>query len=272
MATKKASKIVTPIDKRETFVSLQKNMSDTDSGTMEQKLRTLFKIQKTDTEIDRIYLQRGELPLEVQDLEDEIEGLRTRIENMKAEIAETEKANAGHKLTIEDSKRQIEKYEAQRENVKNNREYDSISKEIEFQELEQMAAEKKIRENNEAAAQKKESLADAEENLTSLEEALADKKVELDNIVEETAKQEEDLLKEKAALVSQIDERMMAAYDKVRANAHNKLAVVTVDRDACGGCFNKIPHQRRIEISESKKIIVCEYCGRILVSPDFDKE
>ena len=156
--------------------------------------------------------------------------------------------------------------------MKNNREYESISKEIEYQELEQQAAAKKIRENEALISEKKQVLEDAQKELTVREANLEEKKKELDTIVEETAKEEEELLKDREALVSQIDERMMVAYTKVRANAHNKLAVVTVTRDACGGCFNKIPPQRRLEIAESKKIIVCEYCGRILVSPAFAQE
>ena len=273
MATKKkVNKIVTPIDQRETFVSLQKNMADTDSIAMEQKLHTLYRIQQTDTKIDKIYLLRGELPLEVQDLEDEIAGLHTRITNTKAEIKEIEKANTEHKHAIEESKHLVAKYDAQRDNVKNNREYESISKEIEYQDLEQQVAAKKIRENEALVSEKKQIIEEAQKSLKAREEDLVEKKKELDSIVEETAKEEEALLKERENLVGQIDERMMVAYTKVRANAHNKLAVVTVKRDACGGCFNKIPPQRRLDIEESKKIIVCEYCGRILVSSAFAKE
>ena len=273
MATKKkVNKIVTPIDQRETFVSLQKNMADTDSIAMEQKLHTLYRIQQTDTKIDKIYLLRGELPLEVQDLEDEIAGLQTRVSNAKAEIKEIEKANADHKHAIEESKHLIAKYDAQRDHVKNNREYESISKEIEYQDLKQQVAAKKIRENDALIDEKKVVITEAEDQLAHRQKDLVEKKKELETIVEETAKEEEDLLKQREELASQIDERMMVAYTKVRANAHNKLAVVTVTRDACGGCFNKIPPQRRLDIEESKKIIVCEYCGRILVSSAFAKE
>ena len=273
MATKKkVNKIDTPIDPRETFVSLQKNMADTDSIAMEQKLRTLYRIQQTDTKIDKIYLLRGELPLEVQDLEDEIAGLNTRIANTKAEIKDIEKVNADHKHVIEESKHLIAKYDAQRDHVKNNREYESITKEIEYQDLEQQVAAKKIRENEALISEKKQVVEDAQKDLGLRQADLVEKQKELETIVEETAKEEEALLKERENLVSQIDERMMVAYTKVRANAHNKLAVVTVSRDACGGCFNKIPPQRRLDIEESKKIIVCEYCGRILVSSAFEKE
>lgn len=273
MATKKkVNKIITPIDQRETFVSLQKNMADTDSIAMEQKLHTLYRIQQTDIKIDKIYLLRGELPLEVQDLEDEIAGLHTRIANTKAEIKDIEKVNTEHKHVIEESKQLIAKYDAQRENVRNNREYESISKEIEYQDLDQQVSAKKIRENEALISEKKAVIENAQHTLALREADLVEKKKELDTIVEETAKEEEELLKEREALAGQIDERMMVAYTKVRANAHNKLAVVTVTRDACGGCFNKIPPQRRLDIEESKKIIVCEYCGRILVSSAFENQ
>ena len=175
MATKKkVNKIVTPIDQRETFVSLQKNMADTDSIAMEQKLRTLYRIQQTDTKIDKIYLLRGELPLEVQDLEDEIAGLHTRIDAAKAEIREIEKANAEHKHVIEESKHLIAKYDAQRDNVKNNREYESISKEIEYQDLEQQVSAKKIRENEVLISEKKQVIEDAQQQLAHRESDLAD--------------------------------------------------------------------------------------------------
>lgn len=271
MATKKLNKIEAPIDQRETFVSLQSNMSDTDAVTMEQKLRTLYQIQQADTKIDKIYLLRGELPLEVQDLEDEIEGLKTRIDRIKGEIKELEQSNADYRNKFEEAKSEIVKYEAQRENVKNNREYDSISKEIEYQILEQRIAEKKIKENGTAIEEKNAVVEETVKNLELRMVDLDEKKKELETIVEETARDEAALLAEKEELVSKIDERMVVAYNKVRANAHNHLAVVTVKRDACGGCFNKIPPQKRIDIMESKKIIVCEYCGRILVNPDFDK-
>lgn len=273
MVTKKVKKIETPIDQRETFVSLQKNMADTDSATMEQKLRALYQIQQTDTKIDKIYLLRGELPLEVQDLEDEIEGLKTRIARIQGEIAEIEARNAEFRHSYAEAQAEIDKYTVQRDNVKNNREYDSITKEIEYQELDQQLAQKRIRENNFEIEDKQKVLDEAQKNLELREADLKEKRKELDCIVAETAKEETDLMREKAALEAQIDdERMLVAYNKVRSNAHNRLAVVTVKRDACGGCFNKIPPQRRLDIVESKKIIVCEYCGRILVNPDFDKK
>ena len=271
MATKKVNKIETPIDEKETFVSLQKNMADTDAIAMEEKLRTLYKIQQTDTKIDKIYLLRGELPIEVQDLEDSIEGLKTRIANAKAEVAQCEKSNSDNRLKIEESKKAIAKYEEQQKLVKNNREYDAITKELEFQDLEIKVALKHINEADAVIAEKSQTIEDAQQTLALREADLVEKKKELDIIIEETAKEEEVLLAEKAQLLAKIDQRMAVAYDRVRANAHNRLAVVTVRRGACGGCFNKIPPQKQLDIKESKKIIVCEYCGRILVSPEFDE-
>ena len=273
MATSKVKKIETPIDQRETFVSLQTNMADADGATMEQKLRALYQIQQTDTKIDKIYLLRGELPLEVQDLEDEIEGLKTRISRIQSEIAEIEARNAQCRQSYDEAQTEINKYTLQRDNVKNNREYDSITKEIEYQELDQQLAQKRIKENNFEIEDKQKLVAEARSKMENLSISLQEKKQELDGIIEETAKEEEELLKQKDELVAQIaDERMLVAYNKVRSNAHNHLAVVTVQRGACGGCFNKIPPQRNLDILESKKIIVCEYCGRILVNPDFDKK
>ena len=273
MATSKVKKIETPIDQRETFVSLQTNMADADGATMEQKLRALYQIQQTDTKIDKIYLLRGELPLEVQDLEDEIEGLKTRISRIQGEIAEIEARNAQCRQSYDEAQTEIDKYTLQRDNVKNNREYDSITKEIEYQELDQQLAQKRIKENNFEIEDKQKLVAEARSKMENLSISLQEKKQELDGIIEETAKEEEELLKQKDELVAQIaDERMLVAYNKVRSNAHNHLAVVTVQRGACGGCFNKIPPQRNLDILESKKIIVCEYCGRILVNPDFDKK
>lgn len=269
MATKKLTKVVTPIDEKETFVSLQKNMADTDAIAMEEKLRTLYNIQQTDTKIDRIHLLRGELPLEVQDLEDELAGLETRVANTQEDLTALEKENAEYRHQIEESKAAIAKYEAQRSNVKNNREYDSISKEIEYQSLEEQIAVKRIGENEEEIARKKALLEETKSTIEFRSADLVEKKKELESIVEETAKEEAQLLQEKEAFEEKLDERMLIAYRRVRENAHNRLAVVTVQRDACGGCFNKIPPQKQLDIKESKKIIVCEYCGRILVNPDF---
>ena len=242
MATTKAKANAMPIDQDETFVSLSmaKNLGDNDSVAIEEKLKTLYKIQQTDTKIDKIYLLRGELPLEVQDIEDEVEGLKTRIANAKDEIAAAESANATHRAQITECEEALAKYNAQRDNVKNNREYESISKEIEYMDLQKQFCEKKIREANLLIEEKKALVAETEEHLKLREEDLDNKRKELDTIVKETAKEEAQLVKQRDELVSKIDERMFIAYTKVRANTKNKLAVVTVKRDACGGCFAKI--------------------------------
>ena len=273
MATsKKNNTVVPPVIEGETFTSLQiaKNL-DSDIS-MEAKLQMLHKLQQIDSKIDQIHLLRGELPLEVQDLEDEIYGLQTRIANLQKEIKETEAFVSQKKQDIISSKALIEKYEEQRNNAKNNREYDSLSKEIEYQGLEAQLSEKRINDSTAALVDKKESLAHASESLKGREQDLENKKKELENIVEETQKEEEQLLKEQADIAEKIDARMFNAYKKVRSNARNGMAVVTVKRDACGGCFNKIPPQRQMDIILSKKIIVCEYCGRILVSSEFEQE
>jgi len=278
MATQKTTakavkKVVeTPIDQRETFVSLSKKMNDADGIAMEEKLHTLYQVQLTDTKIDKIHLLRGELPLEVEDLEDEVAGLKTRLENAQSDIKDAEQRVSDYKHQGEEAKKLMAKYEGQRDNVKNNREYESISKEIEYQELEQLSCEKKSREALAFIAEKQELVEKTKGELAGREEDLEVKKKELESIIEETAKEEAQLVAQKEALCAKLDERMLIAYDKVRSNAHNHLAVVTVQRDACGGCFNKIPPQRQLDIASNKKIIVCEYCGRILVSPDFEEK
>ena len=271
MATSKKNNTVIPtVVEGETFTSLQIAKDLGSDVSVETKLRLLYKLQQADSQIDKIYLLRGELPLEVQDLEDSIEGLKTRIANLEKEIKDGGEFIAQKKQDMVSSKALIEKYEAQRNNVKNNREYDSLSKEIEFQTLEIELAEKKIGDTNKALVEKKDALANATAVLEGREIDLTNKRKELETIVEETQKEEEDLLKLVAELEEQIEPRMLNAYRKVRSNLRNKLAVVTVKRDACGGCFNKIPPQRQLDIALSKKIIVCEYCGRILISPEFE--
>jgi len=276
MATpkKKTVMVETPIDNRETFVSLSTSMKNqnNDEITMESKLRTLYLIQQTDSKIDEIHLLRGELPEEVRDLEDEIAGLNTRISKLSAEIAEQESFISIKKMDIKNCDDNIARYDEQRNNVANNREYDSISKEIEYQGLEKELAQKRLREATELVAEKKAAVEAAAAELKGREEDLENKKKELVSIIEDTAKEEEVLKAKLAEYEQNIDARMLAAYHKVRSNAHNHLAVVTVKRDACGGCFNKIPPQRQLDIAMNKKIIVCEYCGRILVSSDFEKE
>lgn len=233
--------------------------------TIEEKLQNLYELQKIDSEIDKITTLRGELPLEVQDLEDEIAGLETRIENYKGEISELEKGISTRKQEMKKSEESIKKYSEQLDNVRNNREYDALTKEIEFQKLEIELQEKKIREAQKNIAEKEALMADAKQRYEEKTSDLEAKKNELNDIISETHKDEESLREKSAALAQNIDERLLTAYRRIRNNARNGLAVVTVDRDACGGCFNKIPPQRQLDIRSRKKIIVCEYCGRILI-------
>ena len=233
--------------------------------SIEEKLQHLYELQKIDTEIDKIKTLRGELPLEVQDLEDEIAGLETRLQNYKNEINEASKSIAAKKQEILKSEELIKKYTEQLDNVRNNREYDALSKEVEFQKLEIELQNKRIREAQKLKAEKEVDLEIAKKQHEEKKNDLDAKKAELDDIIAETHKDEENLTKKSEELAANIDERLLTAYRKIRANARNGLAVVTVDRDACGGCFNKIPPQRQLDIRSRKKIIVCEYCGRILI-------
>ena len=272
MATKKNVKAAsTHIDNRETFVSIQQSTSDNDM-TMEDKLRTLYEIQKTDSKIDEIDLLRGELPEEVKDIEDEIEGLNTRLSRLKADIQVQDKLVANYKKQIEESTGKSAKYEEQQKNVQNNREFESLNKEIEFQDLERQSLDKKIREANAGISEAKAALDETKTNLAGRKTDLTNKNKELASINEETAKEKAVLQKKVEAMEAKLDPRMVSAYERVRTNARNRLAVVTVKREACGGCFNKIPPQKRLDIEQSKKIIVCDYCGRILVSSSFDDE
>ena len=236
--------------------------------TVKKKLTALFTLQSIDSQIDRIRIIRGELPLEVQDLEDEIEGLATRIEKFRKEINDLEAEASGKKIAITDSLELVKKYEGQQMNVRNNREYDSLSKEIEFQSLEVQLCEKKIREFTASIELKSETVKQVEEELEERSKDLEVKKSELDDIVAETQKEEELLLENSEVQKKAIEGRLLTAYQRIRENARNGLAVVAVERDACGGCFNKIPPQRQLDIRLHKKIIVCEYCGRILVDDD----
>ena len=236
--------------------------------TVEQKLKTLFQLQTMLSKIDDIKTLRGELPLEVQDLEDEIAGLTTRIERIKAEIAQLKTSVAGKKVEIEAAKTSVAKYKEQQENVRNNREYDFLSKEIEFQSLEIELCEKRIREFNEQQDEKNKEMEKSNALLDERQKDLEVKKNELDEIVSET-KQEEEKLRDKAKeLETKIEPRLLQSFKRIRKNSRNGLGIVTVQRDACGGCFNKIPPQRQLDIRSRKKIIVCEYCGRIMIDPE----
>ena len=233
--------------------------------TVEEKLQNLYELQRIDTEIDKIKTLRGELPLEVQDLEDEIAGLETRIENLKVELGELDKTSSTRKMDIKKADEAIKKYSEQLDNVRNNREYDALSKEIEFQKLEIELQEKRIREAQKAKAEKEALMEESKKRYEDKVSDLEAKKGELNDIINETHKDEESLQIKSEELAATIDERLLTAYRRIRSNARNGLAVVTVDRDACGGCFNKIPPQRQLDIRSRKKIIVCEYCGRILI-------
>ncbi|MBR5398265.1 MAG: hypothetical protein IK103_00560 [Bacteroidales bacterium] len=256
----------------ETFTSLQISTKNADALEMEKKLHLLYKLQQTDSKIDSIYLLRGELPLEVRDLEDEVAGLKTKQAAIQKDIKDIENFITAKKNEIEECRLAIKRYEQQRNNVRNNREFESISKEIEFQQLESQLAEKKANDGTKNLVTKKEELGLIGEEIKGREADLEAKRKELENIEKETEKEVEKLQEESKGYQDQIDARMLAAYNKVRTNVRNKMAVVTVVRGACGGCFNKIPPQREIDIDESRKIVVCEYCGRILVSSRFAEE
>ena len=241
---------------------------DPSEMSVESKLQALYQLQTMLSEIDKIKTLRGELPLEVQDLEDEVAGLKTRIEKIQNEIAELKSNVANKRIEIETAKASIEKYKAQQENVRNNREYDVLSKEIEFQSLEVELCEKRIREALAAEKAKNEEIERSSEALSEREKDLEAKKAELEEIVSETKQEEEKLCEKAKALEVHIEPRLFQAFKRIRKNSRNGLGVVYVQRDACGGCFNKIPPQKQLDIRSRKKIIVCEYCGRIMVDPE----
>ncbi|MGM0612251.1 MAG: zinc ribbon domain-containing protein [Bacteroidota bacterium] len=239
--------------------------------TVEKKLVALYSLQKIDSKIDSIRMVRGELPLEVQDLEDEIKGLETRLENFENDLEELEKSIEQRRAAIKESRDLIKKYEDQQMNVRNNREYDSISKELEYQNLEIELNEKKIKQSQAEIESKNQAIEEAKAVLDERKKALQEKKDELDDIVNETEKEEQNLIKMSEEHEDTIEDRLLSAYKRIRKNARNGLAIVKVERGACGGCFNKIPPQRQLDIKMHKKIIVCEYCGRILVDDDIEE-
>lgn len=240
--------------------------------SIEEKLDGLYELQLIDSEIDRIRTIRGELPLEVQDLEDELEGLDTRIAKLEEEIATFDKDVSDRKNANKEAEIAIAKYKEQQNNVRNNREFESISKEIEYQELEIKLNEKRSKESKAKIAHKKEVLDEAKERRDLRAGDLAGKKSELDEIVAETQAQEEKLLKKSASALKKLDDRLGNAYTRLRTNMKNGLAVVPIDRNACGGCFYKIPPQLQLDIRAKKKIISCEHCGRILVPSREEEE
>lgn len=239
--------------------------------SIQAKLIALYGLQQIDSQIDKIRIIRGELPLEVQDLEDEIEGLQTRIDKHQEEVGNFEKQINEKKQAIKESKALIKRYEEQQMNVRNNREYDSLSKEIEFQNLEMQLSEKRISEFTTALELKTEQINNAKAQLKERESDLRIKNSELKDIVQETEKEEKALYNKSQDLKKTVEDRLVVAYNRIRKNARNGLAVVQIERDACGGCFNKIPPQHQLDIRMHKKIIVCEYCGRILVDDEIDR-
>lgn len=236
--------------------------------SVEEKLKTLFQLQTALSSIDEERALRGELPLEVQDLEDEIEGLTTRVEKIETEISEFESAITQKKGEIKEAEASLERYRRQLDDVKNNREYDMLTKEIEFQSLEIELCEKKIREAQAKVADKSEELARSKSIIAERNEDLEVKKNELDEIMAETRAEEERLKIKAKDLEQKIEPRLLTSFRRIRKNARNGLGIVYVQRDACGGCFNKIPPQRQLDIKMHKKIIVCEYCGRIMIDPE----
>ncbi len=235
---------------------------------VEDKLKALYKLQLIDSKIDKIRIVRGELPLEVQDLEDDVTGLQTRIDKINEEISDLDNTISGKKNLIIDAEAGIEKYKSQQNNVRNNREYDSLSKEIEFQTLEIELANKRIKEAKIKLDGKKDILSENESKINARQDELKLKQDELESIINETEKEEKALEANSAKAEALIDDRLIIGYKRVRNSVRNGLAVVSVERESCGGCFNKIPPQRQLEISLRKKVLVCEHCGRILVDPD----
>ena len=236
--------------------------------SVEEKLKTLYQLQMTLSSIDEKKALRGELPLEVQDLEDELEGLHIRVEKIQREINEFQNAVGQKQHEIADAEASVERYKVQLNDVKNNREYDTLTKEIEFQELEIELCNKKIKEAVVKIEECKRDLEKTEQSISEREEDLNEKRDELDEIMQETREEEEKLKAKAKDLETKIESRLLTSFKRIRKNARNGLGIVYVQRDACGGCFNKIPPQRQLDIKIHKKIIVCEYCGRIMIDPE----
>ena len=270
MATKKIKKVETPIDQRETFVSLQKSFADSDIS-VDEKLKTLYALQEADSAIDKILQLRGELPSEVEAIEAEIADLQARQAQDAAVIDAYNDAIAAARQNIVECDSQIEKYQKQLEEISNSREYDSINKEIENQGLLRQIAQKTITDTKVAIAEKNADLESLKDYLTVRQDDLQAKKEELESIVESTSKEEEHLRKVRSECAAKIDQRTMSAYDRIRSSVRNHLAVVAVYNDeACGGCFNEITPQRLVDIKSNRKLIICEHCGRIIVNPHFE--
>lgn len=273
--TKKTTKVQTPVDERETFVSLQKIFAENEQSAQE-KLKTLYELQAVDNDIDKLVQLRGELPEEVASLEEEVESLKAKRVRMEQLIDGYNQNIASSKKEIEEFDSEIEKYRSQLEHISNSREYDSINKELENQDLLRAIAEKNINEAREAIDDKKVDLDRISDRITIREGDLESKKQELSSIVESTAKEEAALSKRRETYTAKLDERTLSAYERIRKSTHNHLAVVTLFPknddgtcgDACGGCFHTITPQRLIDIASGKKLVICEHCGRIIVNPD----
>lgn len=240
--------------------------------SVEDKLRALYELQTVDTKIDELRILAGELPQEVKDMSDEVEGLKTRLVNIENNIKDCETGISEHRVRIENANAAISRYKEQQNNVRNNREYDNLSKEIEYQELDIEASQRKIRnfttELENYQSEKSKTITDIEDRTVDLNQ----KRSELDAILSETKEQTEKLMLRAAELEKHIEDRLVTAFHRIRKNARNGLAVVKVERDSCGGCHSKIPAQRQLDIRLRKKIIVCELCGRILVDQEIDSK
>lgn len=246
----------------------RESKKDPQDLSIEDKLKNLYQLQTMLSEIDKIKTLRGELPLEVQDLEDEIEGLTTRIERMQADMAGLQDEIARRRVGMQDNMANIERYTSQLDNVRNNREYENLTKEIEYLQLDNQLNEKKIREASALLETKQEEIRRCSDNVTERRTDLDIKKSELDEIISETRAEEEKLRERSKSLEATIEPRLLSSFKRIRRNSRNGLGIVYVERDACGGCFNKIPPQRQLDIRMRKKIIVCEYCGRIMIDPE----
>lgn len=236
--------------------------------TVEERLKALYDLQTLLSEIDRIKTLRGELPLEVKDLEDSIIGLETRLENYKNNIKEFNTSVASHKVGIQEAQALIEKYKEQQNNVRNNKEFDHLTHEIEYQGLEIEVLEKKVRDLTKLINDRKSEIEELQQLLTDRKADFQEKRNELDEIIAETRQEEEKVREQVKVLEQEIEPRLLASFKRIRKNARNGLGIVYIQRDACGGCFNKIPPQRQMDIKLRKKIIVCEYCGRIMIDPE----
>lgn len=270
MATKKIKKVETPIDQRETFVSLQKSFADSDLS-VEEKLRTLYALQEADNAIEKIMQLRGELPAEVEALEQELASMEGKVSQTEELIEEYNNTITANKENIVELDAEIVKYQKQLENIANSREYDSINKELENLGLLRQIAEKNIGETRMAILEKKDKLEDMKARIDIRKEDLAAKNEELVNIIESTSAEEAKLQARRDECAAKIDERTMSAYERIRSSVRNHLAVVPVyNGDSCGGCFNTITPQRIVDIASNKKLVICEHCGRIIVNPDFE--